>query len=158
MTRTQDPADLFIPNGSELNAEVVRAAGLASLPFPENIGEDEWRALIALVDDDRLTLWTHEFGHAPRRFGPMAPEAALEQIWDQSYKTQLVQVSETPLYVWVPADVDYFVLFGAPEIVRRVVEAKVFEYGLGDYAAEPLHSAAHRARLGDIARRYGYIR
>lgn len=144
----------FIPDGIDLDARAIRAAGLAAAPFPAWASPDEVAAVGGLVGADRAELWGCQYQQEPLHLTGLSLDEAGRQSFDLGYETVLVAFEAVQTFIWQPLEHEFFVIFAPQPALDAIRSAGIFIYDFDDYAHEPYFKGKRSDYLVGIGRRY----
>ena len=147
----------FIPDGADLDAGAIRAAGLAALPFPEWASPDEIAAVGRLVGAEKAEFWSCQYQQEPLHLAGLSPDEVGRQSFVLGYASVLVAFEAARTYIWQPLEHEFFVIFAPQPTLEAIRSAGIFAYDFHDYAREDYFKGKRSDYLVDMERRYTVV-
>lgn len=147
--------DLITPL-SELDTDKLRARGLCAQPFPEFPSGDEIKTICHVLNAENAEAWTFEHGHIPEHLAPLTVEDVAKLVFEKSYLNILVHITDIDLHIWIPEGGEFFVIVGAQDAIKTIIDEEIFEYTFDEYRQEPSFSTTLQVALTKIQDRYQF--
>ncbi len=144
----------FIPDGAELDARAIRAAGLAARPFPELAIPAEIAAVGRLVGAEQAELWSCQYQREPLHLAGLSLDEAGRQSFALGYESVLVAFEAARTYIWQPLEHEFSVIFAPQPTLEAIRSAGIFAYDFHDYAREDYFKGKRSDYLVEMGRRY----
>lgn len=146
-------AEAVIHN-KHLDPHFIAERRMKSVVLPELPSCDEIERMATLLDEGDFDVWANQFGLAEDHMRATNLDAVTNYYEKESYMNVLIRFNEHNLSLWIPDHHEYFVMFGEPASVDRVMGAPIFDYTFQEYLQAPHMSEKSKQILLEIQRKY----
>jgi hypothetical protein len=127
---------------------------MKSVILPELPSSEEIEKIAALFAESQFDAYQYEYGQTQQHRLCENVDELSSFVEDHIYSNILISFKRGPLFLWIPEHHEFFVSFGNPDFIARILASGIFEYEFADYAQSEGLSEASRDSLMQMRQKY----